>query len=55
MTYADLNKLERANLVAALEKTGGKVSGAGGAAQLLDIHPATLASKIRALGLGKRR
>jgi transcriptional regulator with GAF, ATPase, and Fis domain len=43
--------LERANLLAALEAAGGKVSGPGGAAELLGIHPATLASRLRARGL----
>ena len=46
---------ERANLLAALEKAGGKVSGAGGAAELLGVHPATLASRLRALGLTRGR
>jgi transcriptional regulator with GAF, ATPase, and Fis domain len=46
--------MERANLVAALGAAKGKVSGAGGAAELLGIHPATLASRLRALGIGRR-
>ncbi len=45
---------ERANLLAALEKAKGKVSGAGGAAELLGVHPATLASRLRALGVRGR-
>lgn len=43
--------MEVANIRAALEAARGRVSGAGGAAELLGIHPATLASRLRALGL----
>jgi transcriptional regulator with GAF, ATPase, and Fis domain len=45
---------ERANLQAALVKSGHKVSGPGGAAELLGLNPATLTSRLKALGLGKR-
>ena len=34
-----------------LEITGGKVAGKGGAAQLLDMHPATLRHRMRKLGI----
>ncbi|MFN0104428.1 MAG: sigma 54-interacting transcriptional regulator [Bryobacteraceae bacterium] len=43
--------MEKANILAAMEAAGGKVSGTGGAAELLGIHPATLASRLRVLGL----
>ncbi|MBZ0231027.1 MAG: hypothetical protein K8M05_01630, partial [Deltaproteobacteria bacterium] len=43
--------LERDNIARALARTAGKVSGAGGAAELLGMNPSTLASRIRALGL----
>jgi transcriptional regulator with GAF, ATPase, and Fis domain len=42
---------ERANLVAALERSGGKVYGSGGAAELLGVPSTTLASRLRALGI----
>ncbi|NDV87630.1 PAS domain S-box protein [Aurantimonas aggregata] len=42
---------ERADIEAALRRAGGKVSGPGGAAELLDLKPTTLASRIKALGL----
>ena len=45
---------ERANVVAALEKSGYRVSGEGGAAELLGVNPATLASRLRSLGIHKR-
>jgi transcriptional regulator with GAF, ATPase, and Fis domain len=45
---------ERANILAALRKTGFRVSGKGGAAELLGIHPGTLASRLKALKIDKR-
>ncbi|WP_028572903.1 sigma 54-interacting transcriptional regulator [Desulfonatronum lacustre] len=36
---------------AALERTGGKVIGPGGAAELLDLNPSTLRGKMRKLGI----
>jgi transcriptional regulator with GAF, ATPase, and Fis domain len=40
---------ERANVVKALERSGNRVYGRGGAAELLGINPTTLASRLRAL------
>ena len=45
---------ERANVLAALEQCGYRVSGEGGAAELLGINPATLASRLKSLGIQKR-
>lgn len=42
---------DRANILTALEACGGRVSGAGGAAELLDLKPTTLASRMKALGI----
>jgi len=42
---------DRSNIVAALEACGGKVFGHGGAAELLDVKPTTLASRIKSLGI----
>ncbi|MHC4391747.1 MAG: helix-turn-helix domain-containing protein, partial [Planctomycetota bacterium] len=42
---------ERANLQAALEQSGWKVSGPGGAAAALGIAPTTLNYRIRKFGL----
>jgi transcriptional regulator with GAF, ATPase, and Fis domain len=36
-----------------LKQTGGKVFGTGGAAELLDTRPTTLASRIKRMGLIK--
>jgi transcriptional regulator with GAF, ATPase, and Fis domain len=49
LTYPDLEQLEKANIERALAKTNGKVSGPGGAAELLKTNPSTLASRIKKL------
>ena len=54
-TLADLKRLEREIVARALEEAGGKVSGAGGAAELLGVRPTTLESKLRALGLKDKK
>ncbi|MDH3030361.1 helix-turn-helix domain-containing protein, partial [Methylobacterium fujisawaense] len=38
-------------IVAALSLAGGRVSGQGGAAELLGLRPTTLASRIKAHGI----
>jgi len=45
---------ERANVVAALRQAHFKLSGKGGAADLLGINPGTLASRLKALGINRR-
>lgn len=52
-TEAEWRDKERANLIHALKHAGGKVSGAGGAAELLGVNPNTLASRLRALGISR--
>ena len=51
----DLKRRERESILAALEETKGKVYGPGGAASLLGIKPTTLASKMKSLGIERRR
>ncbi|MBL8865812.1 MAG: sigma 54-interacting transcriptional regulator [Planctomycetia bacterium] len=51
LTDAELRRLEADNIRAALKQTKGKVSGAGGAAELLGMKPTTLASRIKSLGI----
>ena len=46
---------EKEAIEAALEKTGGRVSGPAGAAAALEIPASTLESKIRSLGINKFR
>ena len=50
-TLEEFRRRERALLEAALERAGGKVSGPGGAAELLGVKPTTLSSKLLAFGL----
>jgi transcriptional regulator with GAF, ATPase, and Fis domain len=51
---ADIRRLERDNLRAALEATHGRIYGRGGAADLLGVKGTTLASRIRKLGISTR-
>lgn len=46
---------ERVNILNALRKSSFKISGKGGAAELLDVHPATLTSRMKALGVQRER
>jgi transcriptional regulator with GAF, ATPase, and Fis domain len=51
MTEQQWHELERANLRRALERADFRVYGAAGAAALLGINGATLASRLKKLGL----
>ncbi len=44
-----LSEMERDHILKALEKTGWKIEGAGGAASVLGLHPNTLRSRIKKL------
>jgi transcriptional regulator with GAF, ATPase, and Fis domain len=55
LTYAELERREKRNVLAALRATGWKVSGPGGAAELLDVKPTTLASRMKAMGIRRPR
>jgi transcriptional regulator with GAF, ATPase, and Fis domain len=50
-TEAEIRRLERENILAVLRKTGWKIKGIDGAAELLGIKPTTLASRMEKLGL----
>ena len=50
-----LESVIRAHIAGVLEQTGGRVTGRGGAAELLKLNPSTLRAKMRKLGLGKER
>jgi len=54
-TASEMQDFERENLVRALEAAGWKVSGAGGAAELLGLNPNTLSSRMKALGIERPR
>ncbi len=51
VTYDELQRLERESILAALKQTQWKVSGHGGAADLLGIKPTTLASRMKKIGI----
>jgi transcriptional regulator with GAF, ATPase, and Fis domain len=50
-TVQEIEALERANILRALEACGWRVSGDNGAAQRLGMNPSTLSSRIKALGI----
>jgi PAS domain S-box-containing protein len=45
---------ERENIERALERSGGRVSGEGGAAEMLGVRPTTLYSRIQRMGIDAR-
>ncbi|HYW81474.1 MAG TPA: sigma 54-interacting transcriptional regulator [Thermoguttaceae bacterium] len=47
VTDAEMQRRQRDNIVAALQQTGWKVYGPGGAAELLRLKPTTLASRMK--------
>jgi transcriptional regulator with GAF, ATPase, and Fis domain len=51
VTDAEMKERVRANLVAALESADWRISGVGGAADLLGIRPSTLSDRVRAMGI----
>ena len=51
LTIKDMLKLERENLITALETSDWRVSGDNGAAKLLEMPPSTLSSRMKALGI----
>jgi len=50
----EVREMERTLILDALDQAKGRVSGKGGAAELLSIHPKTLYTRIEKLGLRKR-
>ncbi len=51
LTESDRRARDRRNILAALEASGGRIFGPGGAAERLDVKPTTLASRLKALGI----
>jgi transcriptional regulator with GAF, ATPase, and Fis domain len=54
LTRDELKRQERESIIAALAQTGGRIFGAGGAAELLGMKATTLASRIKALRIERR-
>ena len=50
-TVLSLKDVERNHIMETLKQTGWKVRGTDGAAELLDIHPSTLYSRMKKLGI----
>jgi transcriptional regulator with GAF, ATPase, and Fis domain len=48
---AEMSRRVRDNMAAALKRSGGRIYGRGGAAELLGIRPSTLCTRVRKLGL----
>ena len=54
LSAAELAHRERDNTIAALDRAGWKVSGPGGAAEMLGVKPTTLASRLKRFGIERR-
>jgi len=55
LTEKDMKILQKKNLLAALRQTNWRVSGKGGAAELLGVRPTTLADRIKSFGVRRPR
>jgi transcriptional regulator with GAF, ATPase, and Fis domain len=51
LTESEMQRHERDNLLAVLKKSGWKIKGANGAAELLGVKPTTLLSRMEKMGL----
>ena len=51
LTEKQMRELQKQNIVSALKKTGWRVSGKNGAAELLGVKPTTLADRIKSFGI----
>jgi transcriptional regulator with GAF, ATPase, and Fis domain len=50
-TEPEMQRRERENLIAVLERSGWKIKGADGAAELLGVQPTTLRSRMKKMGI----
>jgi PAS domain S-box-containing protein len=53
LTETEFREFHKQNIVAALKRSNWRVSGKGGAAELLGVKPTTLADRIRTFGIAK--
>ena len=51
LTETEIRRRECENIFLVLQKTGWKIKGADGAAQLLGVKPTTLISRMKRMGL----
>ena len=49
----EMREFQKRNIIAALKRSNWRVSGAGGAAEILGVKPTTLADRIRTYGIQK--
>jgi PAS domain S-box-containing protein len=54
LTTDDFKQIERRNIERALRASNGRISGSGGAADLLGLNANTLASRMKVLGISRR-
>jgi transcriptional regulator with GAF, ATPase, and Fis domain len=54
LTEPEIQRRERENLCIVLERTGWKIKGPDGAAELLGVKPTTLISRIKKMGLKRQ-
>ncbi len=54
-TFAEIRQFEKENILKALNQTGWKIFGIGGAAELLGVPPTTLTTRIQRMGLKEYR
>jgi transcriptional regulator with GAF, ATPase, and Fis domain len=54
LTESEMRRRERQNLLAILRKTGWKIKGSDGAAQLLGIKYTTLVARMKKMGFKRR-
>ena len=55
LTDNEFRLLEKANLTKAMRRTGWKISGPGGAAELLGLKPSTLTYRLSQFGISKEK
>jgi PAS domain S-box-containing protein len=53
--FCTLEELQRDHIVAVIDACGGQIAGSGGAAQILGVHPNTLRSRLKKLGIEPRK
>ena len=53
LTENQMRSLQKQNFIAALKQSNWRVSGKGGAAELLGVRPTTLTDRIKSLGIRK--
>jgi transcriptional regulator with GAF, ATPase, and Fis domain len=51
LSQKEMNRRDAENILAALEKTRGRVYGSGGAAEILGMRPTTLAYRLKRMGI----